>query len=86
MLQILCGIFQHQTNYALSILHKYTHFTYYWKDILFLSYLKLHKKIETPLIDIIDYQGCVRQLFYLTKTIPNIGFATSLLSQYMHDL
>jgi hypothetical protein len=78
------GILLHQTNYSHTIIKKYSHQTSYPTHIPLAPAFKLHKKTRAAPTDARDYQGLVGQLHYLTKTRPDIAYATSLLSRFMH--
>jgi hypothetical protein len=78
------GILLHQTNYANTIIKKYSHKTSYPTHIPLAPSIQLRKNTRTALTDARDYQGLVGQLHYLTKTRPDIAYATSLLSRFMH--
>lgn len=47
--------------------------------------LRLKKESGTPLEDVTAYRRMVGRLLYLTHTRPDISFAVSQLSQFLHD-
>ena len=46
--------------------------------------LKLSSEFGEPLSDAAQYQRLVGRLIYLTHTRPDISFAVSVVSQFMH--
>jgi hypothetical protein len=46
--------------------------------------IKLNSEDGEPLKDINQYQRLVGKLIYMTVTRPDISFAVSLISQFMH--
>jgi hypothetical protein len=47
--------------------------------------VKLGEDSESPLVDKCRYQQLVGQLIYLSHTRPNIAYAVSVVSQFMHS-
>jgi hypothetical protein len=82
ILQTPKGIFLHQTNYCQSILAKYSHCRP--NTVPLHEAHRLRKETCTSPANQRLYQALVGKLYYLTKTHTDIGFATSLLSIYMH--
>jgi hypothetical protein len=85
VLQTTQGILLHQTDYAKTILSTFSQPTDFPTYIPLTANIQLSKDTRTPKTDARTYQGLVGQLLYLTKTRPDIGYATSLSSRFMHS-
>jgi hypothetical protein len=86
VLQTPQGILLHQTNYTLSILKEFSLSRHSPSYTPLHESIKLARDTGTNLMDPLHYQHLVGKLLYLTKTRFDIGFATSLLSRYLHGL
>jgi hypothetical protein len=78
------GIFLHQSDYATSIIQRFLTPLDRPSHIPLSPTLQLRKNTKTPLTNEPEYLALVGQLHYLTKTRPDISYATSLASRFMH--
>ncbi|XP_070682446.1 uncharacterized mitochondrial protein AtMg00810-like [Malus domestica] len=79
------GIFIHQKKYAQTLLDKFGLKGCKSVATLLISNEKLIKDDGTELADSNLYRKIVGSFFYLTATKPNVIFAASLLSRFMHN-
>jgi hypothetical protein len=78
------GLFLSQRKYALDILKEIEKLGAKPANTLMETISKLGPENGEPLTDIRQYQSLVGKLIYLTVTRPDIAFAVSVISQFMH--
>ena len=79
------GVFICQKKYAEKILKKFGMFGCNPTNTPLVVNEKLKKEDRGKKVDASNYRSLVGNLFYLTNTIPDIMFASSLLSRFMND-
>ena len=78
------GIYFHQTTYIHTILDRYRHLKLPTSSVPLDPATKLRANTQVLPMELTEYQTLVSQLIFLTKARPDIYFATSLLSRFMH--
>lgn len=79
------GLLLHQEPYALSILAEFSFLDCRPSFIPLNEGLQLRRDTGTPPVDATMYKRLVGKLLYLTRTRPDISFATNQASRYMHE-
>jgi hypothetical protein len=85
IMQIPRGILMYQTDYAHTILNKYASSNQYPATVPLAPKFQLRRDTKTPLTDAKEYQALIGQFHYLTKTRPDLGYSTSLVSRFLHN-
>ena len=80
------GIFLSQRKYALDLLQETGMSACQLADTLVEEGLKLCVETNQVLVDKGRYQRLIRRLMYLAHTRPDLAYALSIVSQFMHDL